>query len=261
MKPLIVEFLGTQGSGKTTLLPMVVAFFREKGMQANSVTEAARLYAQRTLLGKLISIIAPGFIRDKLLWQVYYQKSVVARLIFNLKNRSLVSYINKTQRARPAGAGVRERRIRYWFSHLSGIYTFLKMHALKNEILVFDDGFVHRVVHLNASSIETPQRGNIVEYLSRIPLPILLIVPRVPLDECVNRVENRGIWKHFRDRTQDDLRQYLANSEYIVNIAVDELRAKGCLVIEVDNNHADVRETFAELGEKMKSMELFPLPS
>jgi len=207
VSPLIIEFLGTQGSGKTTLMPAVVSFFREQGIRAQTVVDAARPYARRTLPGRLVDVLSPASIRDSLLWQIYYQMSTLYAAIFTHHNRQLVRFVYETQRARPLGAGVRERKVLFWFSRLCGSYTFLNKNAYENEALIFDDGFVHRTVHFNASSIETPQPEKIKDYLTRIPLPDLLIVLRVPLDVCVMRVTSRGIWKHFLGRTEDELRQ------------------------------------------------------
>jgi hypothetical protein len=256
VKPFVVEFLGTQGSGKTTLLPTVVSFLRENGLQAYTPSEAARPYALRTMLGRLVGSFAPVSIHKPLLWQIYYRTSMLSRISFNRKNRLLVRFVQATQQARPSGAGVQERRILFWFSHLCGTYTFLSAHARENEALVFDDGFVHRAVHLNASFVETPDPENITRYLALIPLPDLLIVPRVPLHSCVARVTSRGIWDHFRGRTQDELSRYLANSEYVVNLAVHELRRSGCSVIEVDNSDADMQKNIADLREKLRNMQL-----
>lgn len=261
MKPLVIEFLGTQGSGKTSLLPTVVAFFKEQGVQARTPTEAARPYAKRTWLGKIVSALSPSALREPLLWQVYYRMSMLARLEFNRKYRSLARFVLKTQRSRPNAASVKERRILFWFSHLTGIYTFLNRYACENEALVFDDGFVHRTVHLNASPVENPQKENIIEYLSQIPVPDLLIVPRVPLDVCMERVQRRGVWDHFRDKTQAELRDYMANSECIVNIAVNELERNGCAVVEIDNSDADVQKTITELREKLSQIRFAALPT
>ena len=261
MKPFIVEFLGTQGSGKTTLLPAVVSFLRENGIQAYTPTEAARPYARRTMMGRLVGSFAPASLREPLLWQVYYRMSMLSRLSFNRRNRWLIHFVQATQQARPSGAGVRERRVLFWFSHLCGMYTFLSACARENEALVFDDGFVHRAVHFNASLVETPDPENITSYLAHIPLPDLLIVPRVPLHVCVARVTSRGIWDHFRGRTQDELSRYLANSEYVVNLVVDELRKNGCSVIEVDNSDANMQKSIADLREKLRDMQLASRPS
>lgn len=256
MKPFIVEFLGTQGSGKTTLLPTVISFLRENGINAYTPTEAARPFASRTLVGKLIGNVAPPSIRRLLLWQVYYRTSMLLRLSFNRRNRRLVNFVRTTQKARPPGAGVRERRVLFWFSHLCGTYTFLSGYARENEALVSDDGFVHRTVHFNASPIENPEPTNITRYLDLIPLPDLLIVPRVPLEICLARVMSRGIWDHFRGKTQDDLRRYLASSENVVDIVVDALCKKGPLIIEVDNSDSYAQTGAADLQNKLKTIQV-----
>jgi thymidylate kinase len=259
VKPFVVEFLGTQGSGKTTLLPTVVSFLKDNGIQAYTPTEAARPFARRTSAGRLVERLAPPSIRPSLLWQVYYRTSMLMRRSFDRKNRELVRFVKTTQHARPTEAGVRERRILFWFEHLCGTYTFLSTYAREKEALVYDDGFVHRAVHLHASPVETPAREHILTYLNHIPLPNVLIIPRVPLAVCVERVTARGVWGHFRDKTQGELHRYLANSETVVNLVVDELRIRNCAIIEVDNNHTDVQKSAADLRQQLQTIQ--PAPS
>lgn len=255
LKPFVVEFLGTQGSGKTTLLPAVVSFLRENGIQAYTPTEAARPFSRRTIVGRLVGSLAPSSIRDPLLWRIYYRMSVFSRLSFGRRNRVLVHFVKTTQHARPLEARVNERRILFWFSHLCGTYTFLSTYGRENEALVYDDGFVHRSVHFNASTVETPDPENVIRYLAHIPMPDLLIVPRVPLSICVARVTSRGVWDHFRGRTQDELNHYLSNSENIVNLAVNELRKRRCAIIEVDNSNSNLNENIAGLLEQLRDMQ------
>ena len=252
MKPLVIEFLGTQGSGKTTLLPVVVSLLREKGIRAQTVVEAARPFARRTIPGRIASLLGPASFQHRLLWQVYYQMSALYAASFKLQNRGLVKFVNETQQARPLDAGVHERRLLFWFFRLCGSYAFLLKYANENEAIVFDDGFMHRTVHLNASPVEIPQSNNIKTYLSKTPLPDLVIVPRVPLSVCVSRVKSRGLWKYFREKTEDELQLYLAHSENIVDFTVNELHSKGCLIIEVDNSDSDVQRPIDELREKIK---------
>lgn len=244
--PMIVEFLGTQGSGKTTLLPRVIEIFRDKRIEACTPVETARSYACRTVAGKVVGSLTPEPLRGKLLWQVYLLFSRLYRHKFAANNRELMELVSSSQRQRPDQIAIRERRILYWFFHLVGTYQFLTDHALPGEALVFDDGFVHRSVHLTASEIEPPDLSLVRSYLNLIPKPDLVIVPSVPLDVSLSRVVRRGVWKFFRDKSEDALKRYLKNSDLIVREAVSYMKSSEWNLIEVDNSK-DISASTLEL--------------
>lgn len=252
-KPLVVEFLGTPGAGKTTLLNTAHTVFQEEGFYAYSVVEAARPLAQRTSSGKVVSLISPASYRKQFLWQLFYYSSRVARLTFMRKHKQLVRYVTYSQKRRPVEAAIRERRVLYWFDHLMGYYEYLTAHAQPDEVLIWDDGFVHRAVHLHASSVEIPNLTHVRTYLDLIPQPTMVIVPCTPVEVCEERILQRGIWEHFRDKSRAELRQYLISADQVVNATVDYLKAKGWLVIEVDNRHNDLAAAQEELRKKLMS--------
>lgn len=254
---MIIEFIGTPGAGKTTLVPAVIEFLGKHGIEGFTMVKAARPYAQRTLLGQVVERLGPPSLRGPLLWQVYYRLSALHRLIFFAKRPRLLLYVLRTQRMRPDAVSVRKKRALFWFFHLAGGYDFLTSLARPNEALVFDDGFVHRTVHLNASAVEVPDRVKITSYLDLIPVPRVLIVLRAPVEVCVKRVQARGVWDYFRGKTRDELMQYLANADLTITTAVDYLKNKECRIIEVDNGQDNLPATLAELRGKLEDIPAF----
>jgi thymidylate kinase len=253
-KPLVVEFFGTPGAGKTTLLKAAQTIFQQRGLRTYSVVEAARPFAQRTVLGKAVHRLSPSQYRKQLLWQVFYYTSLIDRLKFVRKHRDLVRYVTHSQKRRPVEAAIRERRVLYWFNHLMGYYEFLTTHTQPGEVLIWDDGFVHRAVHLHASMVETPALADVRTYVDLIPQPDLVIVPCTPIEVCEERIMQRGIWKHFRDRSRSELRQYLTSASQVVTGTIDYLKAKGWTVIEVDNSSHDLALTHEELQKKLMNI-------
>jgi len=248
---MIVEFFGTPGAGKTTLMKAAREILEEEGLCAYSVVEAARPFAQRTFLGRAVNSLSPARFRRQLLWQVFYYTSLAHRLKFLGKHQELLKYVSDSQKRRPVEADLRSRRVLYWFHHLVGYYEFLNARAQAGEALIFDDGFVHRAVHLHASIVETPDPAQIRAYMDLIPQPDILIVPCTPLDVCEERIMQRGVWKHFRDKSQEELRQYLNNSSQVVNSAIEYIKSRGWNVIEVDNSTNNAEITYAQLRNKL----------
>src|SRR5262245_22089614 len=107
---MIVEFIGTPGAGKTTLLSTVKESLREQGFKAFTVMDAARLYANRTLPGKLVSYLMPESLRQPLLWHIFYYFTVGYRLKFLIYHPKLAWLVLSSQRRRPKSAEIKQRK-------------------------------------------------------------------------------------------------------------------------------------------------------
>ena len=77
------------------------------------------------------------------------------------------------------------------------------------------------------------------------------------MDVCLERVIRRGVWEHFKNKSRAELKQYLVNSEFVVNTAFGYLRKRQWDVIEVDNGCADYSKANAEL--RLSLDQVFPL--
>jgi hypothetical protein len=249
-KALIVEFIGTPGAGKTTCLPAVKEFFAAQGFQTWSVLEASRPFAQRTRFGQWVNSWAPASLKSLFLWQVFYQSSKLRRMSFRSENKELINSILRFQRKRPISSTDRHH-VLHWFINLTGQYHFLKEHAQDNDILIFDEGFVHRVVQLFASEVETLDEVRIQSYLSLIPVPDLIISPHASLETCFERVYRRGIWKRYKDRDLANVFRFMSNAHEAVSIALDYMRARGWPVIQVNNESLPPVEVAFQLKQQL----------
>src|SRR5512143_784859 len=124
---MIIEFIGTPGAGKTTLLPAAIEFLSEHGLHGLTVLNAARPYARRTLLGRMVDHWARQSLREPLLWQVFYHLSKLYRLRFFVNHPKLIWQVWRSQRHRPIPAEARQH-VLHWFFHLAGYYEFLTAH-------------------------------------------------------------------------------------------------------------------------------------
>lgn len=255
--PVHIEFLGTPGSGKTTLLSALANFLKANQLQPYTVLEAARPFALRTRAGRAVNTLAPMPFRRALLWQVFYMNSLISRASFISQHKSLIQQVTDHQRQRPKEAGVQERGVLHWFYHLAGYYEFLKSRIKPSEVLLFDDGFVHRVVHLFASEIEEPDVPRITTYLELIPKPDLIIIPSTPLALCEQRVHDRGLWKHSQHKSIEQVKNYLANAERVVQITTDYLQEQGWPVVHLENGDRNQDQVAEDLYRKLENLRLF----
>ncbi len=252
-KPRIVEFISTPGAGKTTLLPVVKNFFAAHGLQAWSVLEASRPFAQRTSLGRLVAVWSPPSLKGPLLWQVFYQASRMRRAAFRRENRELLDSVLRFQRSRPISPTDRQHVLR-WFINLTGQYHFLKAHASAGDVLLFDEGFVHRVVQLFASEIEVLDEIHVQSYLGLLPAPDLIVTPQASLETCVERVYRRGIWERFKDHDIGNVYRFMANAHNAVNLAVEYIQMRGWPLIQIDNEHQPPAEAAHQLQQKLTDL-------
>ncbi|MGE5073592.1 MAG: hypothetical protein ACM3MF_09200 [Anaerolineae bacterium] len=257
---LVVEFIGTPGAGKSTFLPGVKEYFALHGMQPWLVIEAARPFVQRIAAGRLIAACAPRKLRGPLLWQVFSQASRLYQIKFRREHRQLMESVLRFQQQRPISDADREH-VLHWFINLTGQYSFLRAHARPGEVLLLDEGFVHRVVQLFASEAEDLDAERIRAYLDQIPLPDLLIRPVASTQTCLERVYLRGVWKRFRDRDKASIARFVANAHEAVNIAVEHVQARGCPVFQVVNEDRPASEAIHRLYQQLSAGYQLPLRS
>lgn len=255
---MIVELIGAPGAGKTSLVPTVAAHFAELGLNARTVVEAARPCARRTLLGAALASLAPPRLERALLWQLFYQSSRGYRLRFFARHPRLIGHVLRSQRRRPIPPEERRHAL-FWFFVLTGQYEFLTAHLRPGEWLVLDEGFAHRAVQMHASSVETPDAGQIAAYVGLLPRPDLLVAVSAPWELCAERVYRRGLWERFRHKSRAEVERYLANAHQVVNLALEQIRGRGWPVIEIENSGEDLALPRAELRERLMAAAPSPM--
>jgi thymidylate kinase len=249
-RALVVEFISTPGAGKTTFMPVVKEFFASHKLHAWSVVEASRPFAKRTKIGKLVDSWSPSSLKDPLLWQVFYQTSRLHRTAFRRENQELLYSVLRFQRTRPISRADRQH-VLHWFTNLTGQYHFLRQYSRANDVLIFDEGFIHRVVQLFASEDETLDDIYIQSYLNLLPVPDLIIIPQASLETCVERIYRRGIWKRFKDRDMRSVFRFMSNAHDAVSLAMDHIHARGWPVIHIINEHQPVADISRQLRQKL----------
>jgi hypothetical protein len=247
----IIELVGAPGAGKTTLLPAVLEACRAQGLRPFTVVEAARVLAARTVPGRVATQLLPAAVRRAALWRIFLMSSALHALRFVVKRPKLAWYVLVSQRGRPAEADVRERRVLYWYVRLMGSYEFLSSRARVGEVLVFDEGFVHRVVQLHASSMERPEPSRIDSYVQVIPRPYLVIHVAAPVAVCEQRVRTRGAWTRFHGRHPGELGRFIANAHRVTDLVVSSVRKASWPVVEIDNGEGDAARARTEATHRV----------
>jgi hypothetical protein len=148
-------------------------------------------------------------------------------------------------RAIPAAA---KRHILFWFFQLCGRYRFLASSRRGPRVLVVDDGFLHRTVHLHASDAEAPDADHVAAYVDLLPEPDVVVLVGADRDLCEQRIRLRGVWPHSRHLTAAELSRYLVHAEQAAAMAVRRARERGWRVVELTNVGREPSEVVAELA-------------
>jgi hypothetical protein len=124
-----------------------------------------------------------------------------------------------------------------------------------DEIIVFDEGFSHRVTHLYVSELEEPDPACIVEYLKLLPRIDLVILVKASLSTCVERIYTRGLTGRLSGKSRQDVNRFIASAEQVVNIASHYLKNTGREMIEIENS-GDLKACAADLRNSLEKSSL-----
>lgn len=234
-RPAVVEFVGTPGSGKTTLARMLVEGLRAEGLRAGTILDTARDRAALTAPGRAVERLAPTRYRGPLLWQVFYAHGLLDAVAFGTEHRALVRQVARAQRRRPIPWAMR-RHTAFWFAQLGGRYRLLADAPGVCDVLVVDDGFLHRSVALHASHLEEPDPRDVAAYVDLLPRPDLVVRSVAPREVCERRVHDRGIWRHSRALGQDEISRGLEHAARAVDLAVARALERGWTVVQIETD-------------------------
>lgn len=258
--PFVIEFVGTPGSGKTTLARALVDLLRDEGRDATTIVDAARAHAATTRTGRAVSRLAPARVRRLLLWRLFYGASTLDAFRFARAHPALARMVVRSQRTRPVPRKLRRHTL-WWFFQLGGRTRFLSRTSHDGEVLVIDDGFLHRVVALHAGPSETPDGQLVGALVDLLPRPDLVVRTTAEAETCVRRVIERGVWRHRAGIDETGLRAYVRNAEVAVDAGAARAAEAGWHVVEVDNGGADLDAARASLRAALTPILDLSLPA
>lgn len=250
-RPLIVELIGVPGAGKTTTAAELVSMLRRRGVDAATIVDAARPRASMTMPGRMLGIIGSVRLRRLLLWQVFYVTSLLSAPRMLRSRPALLRHAVGTLARRPFHVA-RLRRVLVSFVQLAGRYSLLTRAPCVTQVLVLDDGFLHRSVHIHAFPDREPDDSLVRSYVELVPEPDVVVFARADRELCERRVYERGVWDHARHLTRGQIERYLANSERVANLAVRHAEERGWHVVSIDTGRDGVDGLREELRRELE---------
>ena len=247
---MIIEIIGSSGAGKSTVTPIVREFFQKHVVNVYLRRDAARMCMERLPVGRLVQFV-PSPIRDQVTKRVYWNQHKHYENRFAQQHPELIRFVHETQRVRPPEALVKQRNVLPSFRRLMGHYGLLTSMKRPGDVLIFDEGFVHRVIALHVSPVETPPIETMSTYLDLIPRSDLVIHVKTPPEICIQRVKKRGPASFLVNMHEEHMARFFKNMQIVIHQAVSHIQQKGWPVIEVDNSHNDLDQASAAIHTQL----------
>jgi thymidylate kinase len=257
--PLIVELLGVPGAGKTTISQELVGLLGAHGVRADTIVSAGRSRAAASPVGRVLAVRRSSRARRALEWQLFSIGAALACVPFARAHRELTRRVVGDQLRRDLPLRLRVHIIRS-FLRLGGRYRCITAMTGPTEALVLDDGFVHRAVQVHASAFEDVEAGRVGDYIGRVPAPDLVVFVTARVATCERRVRERGVWRHSRHLSPEQLSRYLRNAEIVVDTAADQVRRLGWNLVQIDNDGRALDEVRRDLDEALDVLGYLPPP-
>lgn len=220
---MIIELLGPIGAGKSAIANALPAALRERGVAASPIREMARAERPATLLWDLRFVLA----HPRLAWQA--AQAVLGSPIPWWHRRLILGLV--------IGAGGQAQRVR---------------RATRDQVVVVDEGLVHRSVNLFAW-YPSPPADAVQRYVERVPAHSVLVYVDASPTTTRRRTNARGWPKRLVGRSPEEMAAFAANARKVTTQAIDVAEQRGSRVIRVKNRYS-LRRSVNEIADQVAEL-------
>jgi thymidylate kinase len=235
---VFVEFVGLVGAGKSTFVVALNQLMRESGFQVWSLDQAVRLCVGRSRVGQWIeafggaSRFAPSLLR---LWLLVTLRFYM--FLFMIEHPRLCMLAGRSQLHRDIPLWHRWLILGLFFDVAAG-YRFLRDRLGPEEVVILDEGLLHRAVNLYAWEPRQLDARAVTRYFRLLPAMDLAVVVQAPVELALERATRRGLPIRLRDKDARTIETFMRHAMQIVEIAGAHLAASQRHSIAVDNSAA-----------------------
>jgi dephospho-CoA kinase len=231
---MMIEFTGMIGSGKSTLARVLEQLLQDQNVMVLSPDRAVRRCVERSWIWKMIGRALPAAWRGRVFGLVLRAIMIVYKLAFALQHPDLVRQVWAAQLHREIPWWHRRLIVRLFFD-VAGTYQFLRRRLSPDEVVLFEEGLVHRAINVYAWEPRQLDPAQVMAYLRKLPPSDLVVLVQAPYELCVERAATRGLPLRLRDKDQQVIDRFLRHAAEIVATAAAFLVATGRPMIEIDN--------------------------
>jgi len=250
----IIEITGIPGSGKTTHFKLIKNYFHQKHLNVYDVHSIVLLakkfpfsnYYLRKIFQRNNNFLIANMLKviDRLgnLRQPYLTKFIANHPDF------VSNYITFTAaRSIPEPHKIMTLE---WFFNTASVYGIAEELKSLDGILLVDEGFFHRIIHLFLSTEETLVDDKVLaHFLSILPESKLVMID-APLDICENRIMHRGLPRRLKGKSDGAVHTYLENCRTLIK--------KGSMMLSDEKNKVFVINSTAKIAaQELAVLETF----
>lgn len=233
---VFVEFVGMVGAGKTTFVDVLERQMREHAFEVLSLDRALRRCSDRSHIGTVITVLAGGSPLAQTILHLYRRViGLVYTLLFMIENPHLSLHVSRSQLHRTIPWWHRRIILRLFFG-VAADYWYLRHRLNSNEVVILDEGLLHRAINLYAWEPRHLSRDTMMTYLALLPVLDLAVLAKAPLNMCFERATRRGLPIRLRDKDARTVSTFMQQSALIVESIEDYLATTPRHSIVVDNS-------------------------
>lgn len=238
-----VEFIGIQGSGKTRIREELLKLLK-KNNKVVSFEKALYIslknsqnFKKRKDATKLTSVLPYTYIKP-ILSLIYSKSGRFLRELsdFELSHTKLYSFVLEKIKSYAERDWAKET-----LHGVNGLYSRYNIVSenVKDKIVIFDEGFLQRGLSIfTTNPLIKPDKKDIISYVGLIPLPKIVFYISINDETSLKRMDGR---KQGRGRMgkmpSNSLKKVMDNGNLYIYTIIKELRKKGVLVVEINNEN------------------------
>ncbi len=244
-----IEFTGMVGAGKSTVAVALATHLQQHQLNPLTPADASRRCLERSRCGQVIQALVPVAWQKQFLnrW-LRHVTLPVYQFLFALAHPQLWWLVYQSQLKRQLPWGHR-RLILQRFATVAGHYQFLCSRLKADEVVIFEEGLVHRAINLFAWEEGALKPEVLLAYYRQLPVMGLLIVVEAPDVVCQVRAQNRGLPARLAAQDALVIERFTHHSRHIIQLALAAAAGQRP-VIQLDNSQA-LAESMALLHESL----------
>jgi Ser/Thr protein kinase RdoA (MazF antagonist)/ribose 1,5-bisphosphokinase PhnN len=226
----VIELVGPVGAGKSTLRAHLAAALAGRGVEVLEPAAAVDRVLRRSALGPIAGPLLGSRIGPLVRTVVVDLPFGVGRLVRHPRlGRSVVGALA----ASPIPGWHRRIIFRRWIE-VAGRDALVRPRLAPGEVVVFDEGLIHRAVNLFAWRPDATA-DSVKGYLALVPPPDAVVVVQAGSGVAAERLAERGLPKRLEGREPGHVAAFLERTRRVLRITDGWLATAGLPVVRVDN--------------------------